>query len=244
MEFEWKISPGFTTLQILAEIQNMMTETLCELEQFPGLILAGSEKEWYGIHIYRPNGEWNRVAEDMMLNFSESGHPVFHGSSALERGDLKSKGKGKLSIRFCSDDETPEVVLRTITSVNQLSIYGAVADMCDELVCRIFGCSERTGKLVAQDNPETTVIPTELTTTSKSPRTDDNGEGKLLQNYEQKIANLPEHLQLNTKTVARGTVFHDPRRCGTGQIGRLMTRENFTSRERSIQSERMDPWRH
>ena len=39
-------------------------------------------------------------AEDMMLNFSESGHPVFHGSSALERGDLKSKGKGKLFFIF------------------------------------------------------------------------------------------------------------------------------------------------
>ena len=25
-ELEWKIFPGFTTLQILAEIQNMMTE--------------------------------------------------------------------------------------------------------------------------------------------------------------------------------------------------------------------------
>ena len=33
----------------------------------------------------QPNGEWDRVAEDMMLNFSESGHPVFRGSSALER---------------------------------------------------------------------------------------------------------------------------------------------------------------
>ena len=28
------------------------------------------------------NGD--RVAEDMVLNFSESGHPVFRGSSALE----------------------------------------------------------------------------------------------------------------------------------------------------------------
>ena len=34
--------------------------------------------------------------------------------------------------------------------------------MCDELACRISGCSERTGKLVAQDNPETTVIPTDF----------------------------------------------------------------------------------
>ena len=31
--------PGFTILQILAEIQNMMTETKCEPEQFPGRII-------------------------------------------------------------------------------------------------------------------------------------------------------------------------------------------------------------
>ena len=33
MEFEWEIFPGFTTLQILAEIQNMMTEIQCEPER-------------------------------------------------------------------------------------------------------------------------------------------------------------------------------------------------------------------
>ena len=86
-----------------------------------------------------------------MLYFSESGHPVFCGSNALERGDLKSKGKGQLSIHFCGDEDTAEVVLRRIISVNQFSIYRAVADMCDELACRICGCSERTGELVAQD---------------------------------------------------------------------------------------------
>ena len=34
----------------------------------------GSEREWNGNNTYKPNGEWDRVAEDMMLNFSESGH--------------------------------------------------------------------------------------------------------------------------------------------------------------------------
>ena len=58
-----------------------------------------------------------------MINFSESGHPVFRGSSALERGDLKSKGEGHLSVHFCGDDNTAELVLRTIISVDQLSTY-------------------------------------------------------------------------------------------------------------------------
>ena len=35
-EFEWKNFPGFTALQIVAEIQKMMAETKCEPEQFTG----------------------------------------------------------------------------------------------------------------------------------------------------------------------------------------------------------------
>ena len=80
----------------------------------------GSEKEWYGTHHHKPDGEWDKTAEGMMLNFAESGHPVFRASSALERGEWKSKGKGNKSIHFNGSDETIELILRTIISVNQL----------------------------------------------------------------------------------------------------------------------------
>ena len=33
----------------------------------------------------------------MLLNFAGSGHPIFRGTSALERGELRSKGSGKKS---------------------------------------------------------------------------------------------------------------------------------------------------
>ena len=95
-------------------------------------LVPRSGKKRYGTHVCKPNGEWDDVPDIMMINFSESGHPVFRGSSAFERGDLKSKGKGKLSIHFNGSDETVEVILRTVTSVNQLSVYGAVAEMCEE----------------------------------------------------------------------------------------------------------------
>ena len=64
---------------------------------FPG---PGSEKKWCGTHAHKPDGEWDKTAEGMMLNFAESGHPVFRASSALERGALKSKGRGVKSIHF------------------------------------------------------------------------------------------------------------------------------------------------
>ena len=39
MEFEWTNFSGFTTLGILDETQNMMTELKCELEHFQGRII-------------------------------------------------------------------------------------------------------------------------------------------------------------------------------------------------------------
>ena len=48
----------------------------------------GCEKKWYGTHVSKPNGEWNRVAENMMIYFAESGHPIFQATSPLGRGEL------------------------------------------------------------------------------------------------------------------------------------------------------------
>ena len=67
-----------------------------------------------------------------MLTFAESGHSVFRATSPLSRGMLTSKGGGKLSIHYCADQETMKTVFRTITPVNQLSLHGAVAEMCEE----------------------------------------------------------------------------------------------------------------
>ena len=37
----------------------------------------GSEKKWFSISADSPQGEWDKMAEKMMLTFAESGHPVF-----------------------------------------------------------------------------------------------------------------------------------------------------------------------
>ena len=86
-----------------------------------------------------------------MLTFAESKHPVFRATSPFSRGVLKSEGGGKLSIHYCADPGTIETVFHTIISVNQLSIYGAVSDMCEE--CDT--CHDRTGRPVVegQSNP-------------------------------------------------------------------------------------------
>ena len=108
----------------------------------------GLEKKWYSNHEYKPQEEWDRVAKQMMITFEESRHAVFRSTSPLSRGVLKSKGGGKLSIHFCADGETVETFFRTIISVNQLCIYGAVSDLCEE--CKL-AMSEQDD-LLWQDN--------------------------------------------------------------------------------------------
>ena len=41
----------------------------------------GSEKKWYSISEDSPQGEWDKMAEKMMITLAESGHPVFRATS-------------------------------------------------------------------------------------------------------------------------------------------------------------------
>ena len=63
----------------------------------------GSEKKGYPSE-NSPQGAWDNIAEEMLLEFAESGHPTFRATTPLSRGQLKSKGHGKLSIHFAADD--------------------------------------------------------------------------------------------------------------------------------------------
>ena len=87
----------------------------------------GSEKKWYSMEENSPQGIWDHIADEMLLEFAESGHPIFRPTTPLSRGNLRSKGHGKLSIHYCADQKTIETIFRIIASANQLSLYGAVA---------------------------------------------------------------------------------------------------------------------
>ena len=92
----------------------------------------GSEKKWYSMEESCPQGIWDHIADKMLLEFAESGCPIFRATTPLSRGKFKSKGHGKLSIHFAADQETIETIFRIIVFANQLSLYGAVANMCEE----------------------------------------------------------------------------------------------------------------
>ena len=55
-----------------------------------------SEEKWYSTCESKPQGEWDRVAELMMIRFRESGHPVFRATSPLSRGTLKKQRMWKI----------------------------------------------------------------------------------------------------------------------------------------------------
>ena len=65
----------------------------------------GSEKKRYSISADSPQGDRDKMAEKMMLEFAESGHPIFRATSPLPRGQLKSKRHGKLPIHHAADLE-------------------------------------------------------------------------------------------------------------------------------------------
>ena len=92
----------------------------------------GSEKKWYAGEENSPQGAWDHIADERLLEFKESGHTIFCATTPLSRGILKIKGHGKLSIHFTADYPTIETVFRIIISANQLSIYGAVGTICEE----------------------------------------------------------------------------------------------------------------
>ena len=103
----------------------------------------GSEKKWYSMEENSPQGIWDHIADKMLLEFAESGCPIFRATTPLSRGKLESKGHGKLSIHFTADYPTIETIFRIIAFANQLSLYGAVANMCEELETH----QDRSGQL-------------------------------------------------------------------------------------------------
>ena len=93
----------------------------------------------------------------MIANHKENGTDTQFSVPRVHRPEEGSKAKvgGKLSIHFCADPGTIETVFRAIISVNQLSIYGAVAGMCEE--CD--SCHDRTRRPVLERQSNSLFVP-------------------------------------------------------------------------------------
>ena len=110
---------------------------------------------------------------------------------------------------FNGGHETIELLLRTVISANQLSIYGAIADLCDEVPKRV----RAPGKLAAAQHLEKVDIHTVLSKAENST----NGQQwrNLRQEYERKFEQLSGDQKLSKlcsdaglKLVEREQYFH------------------------------------
>ena len=123
-----------------------------------------------------------------MVTLAERGHPVFRATSPLSRGQFKSKGHGKLSIHYCADQETITTVFRTIIAVNQLSLYGAVAEMCEEYET----FHDRTEKPVVGGQSSSSLVLSVIKTNVPLNNDDHSHKDLLLQRYGERIEKLPQ----------------------------------------------------
>ena len=128
----------------------------------------------------------------MMIKFGESGHPVFRATSPLSQGTLQSTGGGKLSIHFCADEGTIETVFRTIISVNQLTIYGAVLDLCEQYRT----CQTRTGRLVVAEQSDPLFAPADFLIMTPTSSIEVLAQENLLQKHKERVEKLSQPDQL------------------------------------------------
>ena len=89
----------------------------------------GSEKKWYSIKEDSPQGNWDEIAE-RMLYFAESGCPIFRGTTPFP--EVKSKARDMVNLRYTLQPTRKRLRFsRIIVSAIQLSLYGAVAEICE-----------------------------------------------------------------------------------------------------------------
>ena len=137
-----------------------------------------------------PQGIWDNIAERMLLEFVENGCPIFRATTPLFRGQLKSKGHGKLLIHFAADQETIETIFRIIFSPNQLSLYGAVAEILKEYE----SLHERTERSVVMGQ---TIVLNAIKTENPLDSDDPANQHFLFQQYEERLKKLSQQYKLS-----------------------------------------------
>ena len=101
----------------------------------------------------------------------------FPSHESIVPRNAKKQRRWEIIKHFCADLETITTVFRTIIFVNQLSIHGAVSDLCNEY--RI--CQTRTGRLVLAVLMKT-----------PTPSTEDPAQEDLLQKYQERVERLSQ----------------------------------------------------
>ena len=150
--------------------------------------------------------------------------------------------------------DTIETVFRTILSVNQLSIYWAVAELCEEYEL----CHDRTERPVVKGQSSSSFVPSVIKT--YIPLTDDPAqEEDLLQRYGERTEKLSQQDSITTRQIEQilywcripdyswsRTVFPDERHWRIFTIHRFsgLSWVHFAKRRKFIWTKRLDSREH
>ena len=207
---------------------------------------AASEKKWYSIKEDSPQGIWDHIAEKMLVELAEGGCPIFRATTPVSRGQLKSKGHGKLSIHFAADQETIETIFRIIVSANQLSLYGAVEEMCEEYE----SLHERTERPVVMGQSSSSLVLSVIKTEVPVDCDDTAYQNFLLQQHGERIEKLSQQDKLSKICTDAGflSVVENGQYFMTKHTAKSHTIQcsglswiHTSKRWRSITTKRMDP---
>ena len=116
---------------------------------------------------------------------------------------MKSEGSGQLSIHISADYAIIETVFRTIVSVNQLSIYGATAYLCEEFGNPLIS-SKKNCAVMKQS--ESMVKSADLLNIRRPLQTDEQAQGDLFYNHKEKCKIFRVKKQLITLCTDAGFV--------------------------------------
>ena len=166
--------------------------------------------------------------------------------SPLSTGVLKSKGGGQLSIHYCADLKTITTVFRTISSVNQLCLYGAVAEMCEEYE------SYHAGRPIVWEQSSSSLVPNVINTNVPLNNDDPTHKELLLQRYGERIEKLSQQDKLSNfctdagflTIVEVGQHFMTKDTEGFSQFTDAVACREYTLRRRYIWTEGLDQRKH
>ena len=228
MDIEWKIFPGFTTVGILNQKQQMMRELLREPEHFTGRIIIksmfhdivmGCQRKWWNMwKQFRDNwavcskiparslvflGAW--IWKEVVRNLRSQTRWILGQNCRENAAELRRIRSSNIPWYQCFGERERRIKKRRrridinslrrkygeYWAVNQLSIYGAVADMIEVLPVgqRAVEKPAASGQL---DKVEILSQPplAEVQANAERP-------GNLLQEYEQRFEKMSEDLKLS-----------------------------------------------
>ena len=140
VEFEWNTFAGHTTLDLLHEIQRMMAENRIKLEEFEDRIIFMSmynDIDWTTEGTFKKCISQARRFLELLCRNDDAQSRRKRTSRISSNKCVGPRNGGKLPVHYNGDLSNAELLFRTITSVNQLSAYGAISDWCEELAQQI-----------------------------------------------------------------------------------------------------------